>query len=232
MSYINKKKNQGVTHFPFSLSSGIRAVGVVYSEGNSPFGRSLFGVIFLMADFLSSGKFLPSEWTLNPLFVCFQRFCQVIVPRPEIDLFASTLNLQFSQVFCPLQGFSSLEGGRTLLPVVRPSIVCLPTLLDPPLSLGGDRSGRIGHYGSEASETMIPEVVIYSGGTSQSSPLLKDLCLPTLVSSTTFLWCNDILVTPFSDSLGQVADFLLFLFDKGLAFSSFRRLSLFDSLLL
>ena len=38
--------NQGVTHFPFSLSSGFRAVGVVYSEGNSPFGRSHFGGSF------------------------------------------------------------------------------------------------------------------------------------------------------------------------------------------
>ena len=123
-----------------------------------------------MADFLSSGKFLPSEWTLNPLFVCFQRFLSGYSPSSGDRPFCVHPQFAVSQVFCPLQGFSSLEGGRTLLPVVRPSIVCLPTLLDPPLSLGGDRSGRIGHYGSEASETMIPEVVIYSGGTSQSSP--------------------------------------------------------------
>ena len=39
----------------------------------------------MVADFLSRGKFLPSEWTLNPLI--FQKICQVLVPRPEIDLF-------------------------------------------------------------------------------------------------------------------------------------------------
>ena len=33
------------------------------------------GVVFLVADFLFRGKFLPSEWSLNPLV--FQRFYQV-----------------------------------------------------------------------------------------------------------------------------------------------------------
>ena len=37
-----------------------------------------------------------------------------------------------------------------------------------------------------------------------------------------FKWCNNIPCVPYSDSLGQVADFLVFLFDKGLAISSFR----------
>ena len=174
-----------------------------------------------MAYFLSSGKFLPSEWTLNPLF--FSEVLSGYSPSSGDRPFCVHPQFSVSQVFCPLQGFSSLEGGRTLLPVVRPSIVCLPTLLDPPLSLGGDRSGRIGLYGSEASETMIPEVVIYSGGTSQSSPssegpLSTNPCLVNRFSC----GVTTTLVTPFSDSLGQVADFLLFLFDKGLAFSSFR----------
>ena len=35
-----------------------------------------------------------------------------------------------------------------------------------------------------------------------------------------FKWCNDIPCVPYSDSLGQVADFLVF--DKGLAISTFR----------
>ena len=125
--------------------------------------------------FLDGG--LPIQWEVPSIgvdsesFVClFSEVLSGYSPSSGDRPFCVHPQFAVSQVFCPLQGFSSLEGGRTLLPVVRPSIVCLPTLLDPPLSLGGDRSGRIGHYGSEASETMIPEVVIYSGGTSQSSP--------------------------------------------------------------
>ena len=45
----------------------------------------------LLADFLSRGKFLPSEWTLN--HSVFQRIC-LIFPTPEIDLFASALTFQ------------------------------------------------------------------------------------------------------------------------------------------
>ena len=81
----------GRNSLPLSLSSGNRALGVVYSEGNLS-AAHIPGEDHLVADFLSRGKFLPSEWTLNPLI--FQKICQVLVPRPEIDLFASTLNFQ------------------------------------------------------------------------------------------------------------------------------------------
>ena len=37
-----------------------------------------------------------------------------------------------------------------------------------------------------------------------------------------FKWCNDIPCDPYSASLGQVADFLVFLFEKGLAISTIR----------
>ena len=37
-----------------------------------------------------------------------------------------------------------------------------------------------------------------------------------------FKWCNDIPCDPSSASLGQVADFLVYLFDKGLAISTIR----------
>ena len=37
-----------------------------------------------------------------------------------------------------------------------------------------------------------------------------------------FKWCNDFTCDPYSASLGQVADFLIFLFDKGLAISTIR----------
>ena len=37
-----------------------------------------------------------------------------------------------------------------------------------------------------------------------------------------FKWCNDFTCDPYSASLGQIADFLVFLFDKGLAISTIR----------
>ena len=168
-----------------------------------------------------------------------------------------------------------MGGGRTLLPVVRSSTVCLPTLFDSSHSSGEDRSGR-SRRGSGgpllASETMVPKVVVSSGGTSQTSPSSEGPCLSTHVSSASskagesssltlaafrekgkqaglsaratefsaealrestrasydcklecfFKWCNDIPCDPSSASLGQVADFLVYLFDKGLAISTIR----------
>ena len=169
----------------------------------------------------------------------------------------------------------SLVGGCTLLPVVRSSTVCLPTLFDSSHSSGEDRSGR-SRRGSGgpllASETMVPEVVVSSGGTSQNSHSSEGPCLPTYVSSAPskagessslslaafrekvkqsglsaratefsaealrestrasydsklecfFKWCNDIPCDPSTASLGQIADFLVYLFDKGLAISTIR----------
>ena len=46
----------------------------------------------LLADFLSRGKFLPSEWMLDSSV--FLRICRTLSPPPEIDLFASMLNFR------------------------------------------------------------------------------------------------------------------------------------------
>ena len=46
----------------------------------------------LLADFLSRGKFLPSEWMLN--VQVFRRICLYLSPPPVVDLFASLLNFQ------------------------------------------------------------------------------------------------------------------------------------------
>ena len=46
----------------------------------------------IVADFLSRGKYLPSEWVLNPSV--FQKICLASSPPPEIDLFASALNFR------------------------------------------------------------------------------------------------------------------------------------------
>ena len=118
----------------------------------------------MVADFLSKGKFLPSDWTLNSLI--FQRTCQVLVPLPEIVLFSSTL-----------------EGGRTLLPVVKPSH---PSRSFPESWRRSHRKERTWFWGYIlASETMVPEVIVSSGGTSQNSPSSEGPCFPSLYLS---LW--------------------------------------------
>ena len=181
VSYINY---QGGTHSPSLCFLAIELWEWCVQRGIHLSAAHIPGEDNLVADFLSRGKFLPSEWTLNPLI--FQRICQVLVSQPEIDLFCVHPQLPTSQVLCPLQGSSSLEGGRTLLPVVRSSTVCLPTLFDSSHSSGEDRSGRSrrGSGGPHlASETMVPEVVVSSGGTSQTSPSSEGPCLSTHVSS-------------------------------------------------
>ena len=132
----------GRNSLPLSMPSGIRALGVVYSEGNSPFGRSLSGGGQL-------GSRLPIQREVSPIRMDSESY------DFSVDLSGSSpssgdrpvhVHPQFltSQVLCPLQGSSSLEGGRFLLPVVRSSTVRLPTLLDPSHSFGEDRSGRSG----------------------------------------------------------------------------------------
>ena len=263
----------GRNSLPLSLSTSNRAVGVVHSEGDPPFGRSHSGERQL-------GGGLPVQREVPSIGVDFQSFDfseDLSVDSPSAGDRPVCVHPQFStsQVLCPLPGSSSLESGRTLLPVVRPSTVRLPTLFDPPHSLGEDRPGRSGRGSGGpllASETMVPEVVIASGGTTQSSPSVEGPCLPTHVSSAAsetrkptshtlaafrekgkqaglsaraaeftaealrestrasydskleslFKWCNDFTCDPYSASLGQIADFLVFLFDKGLAISTIR----------
>ena len=175
----------GRNSFPLSLSSDDRAGEWCIQRGIHLSAAHIPGEDNLVADLLSRGKYLPSEWTLNPLIFLsgLSGYSPSSGDRPVC------VHPQFStsQVLCPLQGSWSLEGGRTLLPVVRSSSVCLPTLLDPPHSLGVHRSGRSGRGSGGpllASETMVPEVVIASGGTYQRSPSSERPCLPTHVSST------------------------------------------------
>ena len=174
----------GRDSLPLSMLSGDRAVGVVCSEGHPSLGRSHSGGGQL-------GSRLPIQREVSPIRVdsesldfsedlsgpCFSAGDRPVCVHPQLPT---------SEILCPLQGSSSLEGGRTLLPVVRSSTVCLPTLFDSSHSSGEDRSGR-SRRGSGgpllASETMVPEVVVSSGGTSQTSPSSEGPCLSTHVSS-------------------------------------------------
>ena len=128
---------------PLSLSSGNRALGVVYSEGNPSFGRSHSGGGQL-------GSRLPIQREVSPIRMDSESFDfseDLSGSSPSSGDRPVCVHPQFSisQVLCPLQGSSFLEGGRTLLPVVSSSTVRLPTLLGPSHSSGEGRSGRSGH---------------------------------------------------------------------------------------
>ena len=128
----------GRDSLPLSILPDDRAVGVVYSEGHPSLGRSHSGGGQL-------GSRLPIQREVSPIRMdsesldfsedlsgpCFSAGDRPVCVHPQ---------LWTSQVLCPLQGSSSLEGGRTLLPVVRSSTACLPTLFDSSHSSGEDRS--------------------------------------------------------------------------------------------
>ena len=175
----------GRNSLPLSLSSSIGAVGVVHSEGDPSIGRSYSG-----GRQPGGGLFFQRE--VSSVGMDTESFC-LSEDLPGSSTSSGDRSVcvhpQFStsQVLCPLQGSEGLEGGRTLLPVVGSSVVCLPTFLDPSHSSGEGRSGRSGPGSSGpllASETMVPEVVISSGGTAQSSTSTEGPCLSTHVSST------------------------------------------------
>ena len=183
--------------------------------------------------------------------------------------------LSTSQVLFPFQGSSSLEGGCTLLQVVRPSPLRLSTFFDSSQSPGEDCSGtsrRSSGSSVLASETLVPEAIVSSGRISQISSSAGGSGIPTYVSSASskagesssltlaafqekgkqaglsaraaefsaealrestlvtydsklecfFKWCENIPCDPSSASLGQIADFLIYLFDMGLAICTIR----------
>ena len=119
VSYINF---QGGISPPLSLSFSNRAVvwewcfqrAIHLSAAHFP------GVDYLVADFLFRGKFLPSEWSLNSF-----SFSEVLPGFSSLSGDRSVcVHHQFltSQVLYPLQGSKGLEGGHTLLLVVRSSM--------------------------------------------------------------------------------------------------------------
>ena len=100
--------------------------------------------------FLDGG--LPIQWEVPSIgvdsesFVClfFQRFCQVIVPRPEIDLFASTLNFQFPKFSARCRVFEAwkvvaLSFRWSGLPLFAfPPFSILPSVLEEIAQEGSD----------------------------------------------------------------------------------------------
>ena len=264
VSYINY---QGGTHSPSLCFLTIELWEWCIRRGIHLSAAHIPGEDNLVADFLSRGKFLPSEWTLNPLI--FQRICQVLVSQPEIDLFASTLKYCARCKDPQAWKVDALSFRWSGLPLYAfPPFSILPTVLEKIAQEGADVA-LVAPFWPQ--RPWLPKL-LSPGGTSQNSPSSEGPCLPTYVSSAPskagesssltfaafrekgkqvglsaratefsaealrestqasydsklecfFKWCNDIPCDPSSASLGQIADFLVYLFDKGLAISTIR----------
>ena len=118
VSYINF---QGGTHSPSLCLLAIELWEWCILRGIYLLAAHIPGKDNLVADFLSRGKFLPSEWDSQS----FDFSSDLSGDCPSAGDRPVCVHPQFSasQVLCPLPGSSSLESGRTLLPVVRPSTV-------------------------------------------------------------------------------------------------------------
>ena len=271
VSYINLS---GRNSLPLSLPVSYRAVGVVHSEGDLPFGRSHSGE-------RQPGGGLPVQREVPSIGVDSQSFdfssdlsgdCPSAGDRPVCgppSIFSFPSIVPVAGIL-KLGEWTHSPSPWSGLPLYAfPPFSILPTVLE---KIAREGAGRGSGGPLLASETMVPEVVIASGGTSQSSSSVEGPCLPTHVSSSAsetrkppshtlaafrekgkqaglsdraaeftaealrestrasydsklelfFKWCNDFTCDPYSASLGQVADFLIFLFDKGLAISSIR----------
>ena len=253
----------------FSVLSGDRALGVVSSEGHSSPSLSHSGGG-------QSGSRLLVEGEVSPIRMDFE---SLNISKDLSGSQSSTGDRPFrihpqlssSEVLCPFQGSSGLEGGRTFFPVVRPSSVCLPTILYSSQSPGEDcsrRSRRGSGSSLLASEAVVPKVTVSSGGLSQNTSSSEGSSVSTYVAAASsqagesssltlaafrekgkqaglsiraaealrestrvtydsklecfFKWCEGIPCDPSSTSLGRIADFLIYLFDKGLAVSTIR----------
>lgn len=87
-SYIN---TQGGTHSTQLNQLAAHFWEWCHTAGITPTAVYLPGQENLVADFLSRGRELPSEWTLHPQVM--SRLMQVF-PFLQVDLFASSLNFQ------------------------------------------------------------------------------------------------------------------------------------------
>ena len=87
-AYINK---QGGTHSIQLNRLAAQFWDWCHASNVTPIATYLPGQENLIADFLSRGKELPSEWTLHPQVM---NLIKTVFPHLQIDLFASSLNFQ------------------------------------------------------------------------------------------------------------------------------------------
>ena len=135
---------------------------MVYSSGVHLSATHIPGDEFLMADFLSRGIFLPSEWKLETSL--FQRICQVLSFPPEFDLFASLLNFQLPKYCARYRDPHAWKIDD--ISMVRSASVCIPSVLPSSQSVREGRSGggRVSFDCSLlASETLVSKVPVFRG---------------------------------------------------------------------
>ena len=182
VSYINF---QGGTHSPSLCLLAIELWEWCILRGIYLLAAHIPGKDNLVADFLSRGKFLPSEWTLNPLI--FRQICQVIVPQPEIDLFASTLNFQLPKYCARCRDPQAWRVDALSFPWLG-----LPLYAFPPFSILPTVLEKIAREGADVAlvapfwpqRPWFLKLLSLLAGRPRALPLLKDLvylpmsCLP------------------------------------------------------
>merc|ERR1712002_935579 len=207
--------------------------------------------------------------------VCLSEHLSGPLPSSGDRPFYLSVVFSTSQVLFPFKGPSSLESRHYVLLLVRSASLCVSSILDDSKSSGEGRSGRSRVSTDSAllaAETMVPQVVISSCGSSEEASVSLGLVHATPVTAASsknrnsaslsvavlslqskqshlydrtavfsaeavrdstrttydsnlecfFVWCARFSDYSSSASLGQVADFLVFLFDKGLSVSTIR----------
>ncbi|XP_030834672.1 uncharacterized protein LOC115921380 [Strongylocentrotus purpuratus] len=197
MAYINR---QGGTHSVAlnELASQLWA----WCKGARvfPIASHIPGEENIIADFLSRGKCLPSEWTLSP--TVFRQLVRVFGVL-DIDLFATLLNHRGDSVVVAM---SSGSGVATSVRYSTPAAGYPPS---DRLAVIGERARSSGF--SERAAQFLVQSRRESTRTVYNSRL-----------DAFHTWCEEVGVAPREASLPSIADFLISLFDKGRALSMIR----------
>lgn len=135
----------------------------------------------LVADFLSRGKFLPSEWVLDP--GVFRKICQVSSPPPEIDLFASALNFRLPKYCsrCPDAQAWRIDAlsfpWRYLRLYAFPPFSLLPRILD---KVAQDQADLLLVAPYWPQRPWFPRLLSLLVGLPKTLPVLEDLIVQPL----------------------------------------------------
>merc|ERR1712002_391148 len=199
------------------------------------------GEDYLLADFLSRGRFLPSEWMFKTSV--FQSIRQVLSPPPEIDLFTSLLYFLLPK-FCSrsrdpqawrVNTMSFPWSGLHLY--AFPPFSMIPRVLEKVVQDEAEIA-LIAPYWPR--RPWFPKLLSLLAGTPWVLSCQPDLITQPLSqlraaefpaeairdsTRTTFDsklecffdWCSRLNCDPSSASIGLIADFFLYLFDKGLS---------------
>ena len=180
VSYINK---QGGTHSTQLNQLAAQFWEWCHTAGFTPTAVYLPGQENLVADFLSRGRELLSEWTLHPQVM--SRLMQV--PLPPSRPLCVEPELPVTALLLPLTGPRRVEGGRLLVPLGRHTGLRLSAdsshPSDPPQDSGG-QGINIFHSPMVAQEAVVsgasepsgssPKVVANPPGRDQATSLPEE----------------------------------------------------------